>query len=334
MKAAVINSNNQVSIENVPDPAINSDEVLVDVKYCGICASDINPFYESQYNPGTIMGHELAGEIVEVGNDITDWKVGQRVVSMAYGACQSCYWCHKGEPNMCINKYWIGLGFNPGAFAELCKVKSNMLYAIPDNVSYKDAAITEPLSVALHAIRLAHPNIGEKATILGVGSVGMLLAQALRIIGVFDIVVIDKIEKRLKTAKSLGISAALTLDEADPDRVKALIGDFPELVFDCAGAPSSVQYGADLIKRHGRLILVGLSSAPVTLNAKEWSRKELSLQVSMAYTDEFQLALELLGNNKINVSSVVSHVIDLAELPNVIDTLRTNDEYMKVLIRM
>ena len=334
MIAVVIDKNNKAVVDNVQEPKIDSDEVLIEVKYCGVCASDINPYYEGKYTPGTIMGHELAGQIIQVGKDVKNWHVGQRVVSTAYGSCQKCYWCMNGQPNMCLNKYWIGLGFNPGAFAEFCKVKSNMLYEIPENVSYEDAAITEPLSVALHAYRLAHPNIGERAALLGVGSVGMLLAQILQIYGISDCIVIDKIQKRLNIAVSIGIQAALPLNEANAESVASLIGDNPEIVFDCAGAPSSVQFAADLAKRHGRIILVGLSSDPVAINAKEWSRKELSLQVSMAYTNEFKIALNLLAINKINVPSVVSHIIGMEEFCNVVNSLRTNNEYMKVLIKI
>jgi L-iditol 2-dehydrogenase len=332
MKAAVVNQEKKIVVQEFPCPEAGPDEAIVKVKYCGICGSESTPFAEGNMPVGSIIGHELAGEIHQVGSKVDGWHVGQRVVVQGYAPCGVCSYCQRDQPNMCLNKWWIGLGFNPGGLAEYCRVKASMLYAVPDAVSWKEAALVEPLAVALHAVHNAHPNLGTKAVVLGVGAIGLLVLQAAQLAGCTGVVVIDKIPERLELARNLGATAALHLDEANEDSVTQIVGEAPSVVFDCAGAPTSVQFAADIVLRRGLIILVGLSTLPVAIKAKDWSRKELTLKSSMAYTDEFPLALQLIEKKQLSVMPLVSHVVKLDQVDNAMRNMQTSSDYLKVLV--
>ena len=180
MKAAVVRQKD-ILVEDVPRPQASPGEVIIEVKYCGICGSDVHRFAAGGFPDGAILGHEPYGVVAEVGEGITEWQGGERVVVIAYDPCRQCRWCQQGEYQLCLNKHWIGLGTNPGAFAEYVKAYSTMLLRVPDQVGDQAAALTEPLAVALHAVRTAHINLGDTAVVIGAGPIGLLVTQCLHI---------------------------------------------------------------------------------------------------------------------------------------------------------
>jgi (R,R)-butanediol dehydrogenase/meso-butanediol dehydrogenase/diacetyl reductase len=334
MKAAVFTESKTIQTQQVPKPKAGPGEAVVKVEYCGICGSEVSAYAQGTLPPGAIVGHELAGTVDEVGPGTEEWQGGDRVVATAYAACGDCYWCRHGQVQLCQRKYWIGLGFNPGAFAEYCKVRSSMLHRIPQQLSLRDAALVEPLAVALHAVRNAHVNLGDKVAIIGMGPVGLLVLQVMKLAGAGAVAVIEIAARRLALAKDLGASLALRPEEATVAVISEALGTLPGLLFDCAGATSSLQLAADLVCPQGKIILVGLSPKPVPIIAKEWSRKEITLQASMAYGEEFPLAVHLIADGKITAASLISDVITLEELDHTLKNLVTPNDQLKVLVHL
>ncbi|MFW6116472.1 MAG: zinc-dependent alcohol dehydrogenase [bacterium] len=332
MRAAKIKQNSIV-VEQIPKPEPRSGEVSVEVRYCGICGSDVHRFAAGGLPDGAILGHEAYGVVKEVGGGVADWHGGERVVITGYDPCGRCRWCQKAEYQLCLDKYWIGLGANPGAFAEYVKVRASMLLRVPESVSDRTAALTEPLAVALHAVRTAHINIGDTAVIVGAGPVGLLVMQCLQVAGARAVGVIEIAPSRARLASRLGADGVFTPGSEDlRAEVASALGSEPDIAFDCAGAVQTLQGAADLVGPDGKIMLVGLSLEPVPITPLEWQRKEAELKACIAYRDEFPLALELLARGKIDVDPLISDVVSLEDIDAVIKDLRRPNEQVKVLV--
>lgn len=332
MKAATVRQGDFV-VSEVPRPQASPGEVVVKVTYCGICGSDVHRFVAGGFPEGAILGHEPCGVITQLGEGVTDWQPGQRVVVIAYDPCRTCRWCLKGEYQLCTNKHWIGLGTNPGAFAEYVKAFPTMLLPIPDQVNDRAAALTEPLAVALHAVRTAHINLGDTAVVIGAGPIGQLVIQCLRLAGARAVGVVEIAPGRAELAAQLGADALFTPDTEDlPARVSRTLGVEPDVVFDCAGAVQTLQMAAEMVRPNGKVMLVGVSMKPVPITPIEWGRREAEMKACIAYRDEFPLALELLAGGSVNVEALISDVIPLEQIGQTIEILQKPNDQIKILV--
>ncbi|MCX8038732.1 MAG: alcohol dehydrogenase catalytic domain-containing protein, partial [Candidatus Sumerlaeia bacterium] len=197
MKALVLREYMKLVVEEVPKPSIGDDDVLVAVKACGICGSDVHGLDGStgRRRPPVIMGHEAAGVIVETGRNVSTWKAGDRVTFDSTIYCGVCWFCRRGEINLCDNRRVLGVSCSDyrrdGAFAEYVAVPQRILYRLPDLLSFERAAMVEPLSIAVHAVGLARPLLGDTAVVVGAGMIGLFVVQALRLAGCRRIVAVD-----------------------------------------------------------------------------------------------------------------------------------------------
>jgi len=332
MKAAVVRQTD-ILVKDVPKPQAGPGEVIIEVKYCGICGSDVHRFAAGGFPDGAILGHEPYGVVAKAGEGVTKWRGGERVVVIAYAPCRQCRWCQQGEYQLCLNKYWIGLGANPGAFAEYVKAYSTMLLRVPDQVSDQAAALTEPLAVALHAVRTAHINLGDTAVVIGAGPIGLFVTQCLRVAGARAIGVIEVAPGRAELATGLGADKVFAPgpDDLVAEVVRSL-GTEPDVVFECVGAVQTLQDAAELVRPHGKIMLVGVSMKPVPIIPIVWGRKEAELKACIAYRDEFPLALELLAKNKIDADSLISDVISLKDISQAVKDLQKPHNQIKVLV--
>ncbi len=332
MKAAVVRQDS-ILVEDVPKPRAGPGEVVVEVRYCGICGSDVHRLAAGGFPDGAILGHEPCGVVAEVGEGVTEWRGGERVVVIAFDPCRQCRWCRRGEYQLCLNKHWIGLGTNPGAFAEYVKARSTMLLRLPDQVGDRAAALTEPLAVALHAVRTARINLGDTAVVIGAGPIGLLVTQCLRVAGARAIGVIEIAPGRAELAARLGADKVFApgSDDLAAEVVQSL-GAEPDVVFECAGAVQTLQDAAELVRPHGKIMLVGVSMKPVPIIPIVWGRKEAELKACIAYRDEFPLALELLAKDEVDVESLVSEVISLEDIGQAIKDLQKPHDQIKVLV--
>jgi (R,R)-butanediol dehydrogenase/meso-butanediol dehydrogenase/diacetyl reductase len=332
MKAAVVRQND-IRVEDIPKPQAGPGEAIIKVKYCGVCGSDVHRFAAGGFPDGAIIGHEPYGVVAEVGKGVTEWRGSERVVAIAYDPCRQCRWCRQGEYQLCLNKYWIGLGANPGGFAEYVKARSVMLLRVPDEVTDRAAALTEPLAVALHAVRTAHINLGDTAVVIGAGPIGLLVTQCLQIAGARAIGVVEVAPGRAQLAARLGADKVFTPGPDDwvAEVTRSLAAE-PDVVFECAGAVQTLQDAAELVRPHGKVMLVGVSMKPVPITAIVWGRKEAELKGCIAYRDEFPLALELLAKGEVDVESLISGVIHLKDIGRTIKGLQKPHDQVKVLV--
>jgi (R,R)-butanediol dehydrogenase/meso-butanediol dehydrogenase/diacetyl reductase len=332
MKAAVVRQND-IRVEDVPKPQAGPGEVIIEVKYCGVCGSDVHRFAAGGFPDGAILGHEPYGVVAEVGKGVTEWRGGERVIAIAYDPCRQCRWCRQGEYQLCLNKYWIGLGANPGGFAEYVKARSVMLLHVPDEVTDRAAALTEPLAVALHAVRTAHINLGDTAVVIGAGPIGLLVTQCLRVAGARAIGVVEIAPGRAQLAARLGADKVFTPGSDDwvAEVTRSLAAE-PDVVFECAGAVQTLQDAAELVRPRGKIMLVGVSLEPVPIIPMVWGLKEAELKACIAYRNEFPLALELLAKNQIDVTSLISDVISLEDVGQTVKDLQKPHDQIKVLV--
>jgi len=332
MKAVVVRNRDMV-VENVIKPKAGLGEVILKVRYCGICGSEVHRFEAGSFPDGAICGHEPYGVIDDVGEGVKGWKRGDRVVVIAYEPCRKCRWCQQGEYQLCVKKEWIGIGTNPGGFAEYVKAHASMLVPVPKQVNDRAAALTEPLAVALHAFRSTHVNMGDTIAVIGAGPIGLLILQCSRVAGVRAIGVIEAAKGRRDLAAKLGanIIFAPGMRNIGLEVTKAL-GAEPDVVFDCAGGTATLQNAIELVRPHGKIMVVGVSMEPVPIIPIQWGRKEAVLKTSIAYRDEFPLALELIANGKIDVESLISDIIPLNQVGHTIKSLTSPNEQIKILI--
>ena len=210
MKALSLREYNHLVYEDVPDPRISDREVLVRVRTCGICGSDVHGMDGStgRRRPPVIMGHEAAGVIAEVGKQVKEWKPGDRVTFDSTISCGECWFCQRGLINLCDNRRVLGVSCEDyrqaGAFAEYVALPARILYQIPDAVSFEQAAMVEPVSVAVHGVNRTAISLGDTAVVVGAGMVGLLVVQALRVAGCGKIIAVDLEADRLRTGAEAG----------------------------------------------------------------------------------------------------------------------------------
>jgi len=332
MKAVVVR-NKEMVLEDVPKPKAGFGEVVLKVRYCGICGSEVHRFEAGSFPEGAICGHEPYGVIDDVGEGVEGWKKEDRVVVIAYEPCRKCRWCQQGEFQLCVKKEWIGIGTNPGGFAEYVKAYAPMLVPVPKQVNDRAAALTEPLAVALHAFRSTHVNMGDTVAVIGAGPIGLLILQCSRVAGARAIGVIEAAKGRRDLAAKLGADVifAPEMKNIGLEVTKAL-GAEPDVVFDCAGGIATLQNAIELVRPHGKIMVVGVSMEPVPIIPIQWGRKEAVLKTSIAYRDEFPLALELIASGKIDVESLISDIIPLKDVGYTIKALGRPNQQIKILV--
>ena len=332
MKAVVVRDKDMV-VEDVIKPKAGLGEVVLKVRYCGICGSEVHRFEAGSFPDGAICGHEPYGVIDEVGEGVKGWKRGDRVVVIAYEPCRKCHWCQQGEYQLCVKKEWIGIGTNPGGFAEYVKAYASMLIPVPKQVNDRAAALTEPLAVALHAFRSTHVNVGDTIAVIGAGPIGLLILQCSKVAGARAVGVIEAAKGRRDLAAKLGADVIFAPGMKDMGlEVTKALGAEPDVVFDCAGDTATLQNAIELVRPHGKIMVVGVSMKPVPIIPIQWGRKEAVLKTSIAYCDEFPLALELIANGRMDVESLISDIIPLNQVGHTIKSLTSPNEQIKILV--
>ena len=328
MKAAVWHDKKDIRFENVPDPLIEKDnDIIIKVHWAGICGSDLHEyeagpiFIPTEPHPISgkcnelILGHEFSGEIIEVGQAVKDFRLGDRVTSDICIYCGKCWWCKRGKYNICANVAFAGL-MADGGFAEHVRVPDYSCYKLPENVSYEEGAITEPTAVCFHAVFRSRLIPGENAVILGAGPIGLLMLQVARASGAKDVFVSAKGEMRKNMAIELGASAVLDPTEAD---VRSRVFDLTEgvgadVVFECVGSTESPKQALDLARRGGRVVIVGIFSDVTTLNFNEIVFPEKELIATVGTTGGFPPALKMTSDGRISPRKIITKKIKLGSL--------------------
>ena len=342
MKALTLTAYNQFEFSDAPDPEIEENEVLISVKACGICGSDIHGMDGSsgRRQPPIIMGHEASGEIVAVGSAVSEWKAGDRVTFDSTVYCGKCESCRSGQVNLCPDRNVLGVSCDDyrrhGAFAELVKVPEHILYSIPNEVSYDQAAFAEPVSIALHGVNRVPLNPGDSAVVVGTGLIGLLVVQALKAKGAGTVIAVDIDERRLALAKELGADHTLISGDDVPEKVREIVGngDGADVALEVVGFGPTIQIAVESVRKGGSIGCVGNLQAEVPFPLQAIVTRELSVFGSCASAGEYADAVEAVASGKIKVEPLLSATADLKDGGEWFKRLHRNDEgLMKVILK-
>lgn len=342
MKALVLKEYNKLRYEEVADPRIEDDEVLMQVKSCGICGSDVHGIDGSTGRriPPLIMGHEAAGVIAQVGGAVEGWKPGEQVTMDSTVWCGECWHCRRGEINLCDRRRVLGVScaeyrFN-GAFAEYVAVPSRILYRIPEGVDFSRAAMVEPLAVALHAVRMARPDIQETAVVIGAGMIGLMVLQCLKASGCASVLVADVDTSKFGRARECG--ADVVLDPQGPGFAEAVLsrtnGRGADMAFEAVGVTAAVQSALGAVRKGGRVVLVGNVSPTIELPLQTVVTRQITLNGSCASQGDYPACLRLLASGIVRLDPILSAEAPLSEGAAWFDRLYHREPgLMKVILK-
>lgn len=343
MKAAVLKDLKTISFVEKPVPEIGTGEALVKVEYCGICGSDLHAYSRGVVIPvGTVMGHECSGVVAEVGAEVHNVKPGDRVWVKPGASCGVCHWCRKGQDMYCPHGFERAMGLTPnndGAFAEYVLVKHphEMLFELPPSVSFEEAALIEPLSVALHGVRTSRFRTGDRVAVVGAGMIGLGVLQFMKLGGAGTIVVLETSPQRSRIAKEMGADVVLDPIALGGDltaRVLDLTGFGADVVFECAGAPSALDGAINYVSSGGQIMLLGLHEGKVPFDFWQALHREVSVKGSLGWLDEYLYVLGFLEAKRIATDRLISDVISLADIEEKgFKRLLSSQDAVKILVK-
>jgi len=323
----------RLEVAEVPDPVPEPGQVVVRVSACGICGSDLH-VAGLLGSPGTILGHEIAGVIDEVGAGVDGrWTAGTAVTARPFASCGACRHCQAGRPDHCGSFDLLGFT-RPGGFAERVALSAGELYVLPASVTGVEQALVEPLAVARHGLRRAALAAGEPVAVLGGGPIGLAVTAWARALGAGPILVSDPVPARRALAERLGADA--TVDPGAEDVARACeraLGGAPPVVVECAGRAGLIEQGLQLVAVDGRVAVVGVCMAPDTIFPWSGLHKEVDLRFVLYYERaDFVDTLRALDDHTLVVEGLVTDVVDLDGLPAAFASLVAKADTGKVVV--
>ena len=342
MKALELTDPSTFELVDKPVPEPGPGDLLIAVKACGICGSDIHGMDGSSGRriPPIVMGHEASGVIAACGSTVHDWAEGDRVTFDSTIYCGGCDYCKSGYVNLCENREVLGVSTpdfrRPGAFAEYVVVPARICHRVPENVPFEEAAFAEPVSVALHAVNRVDIQSGDCAVVVGAGLIGLLVIQALKRECCDNIIAVDLAEDRLELALELGARSALRSDREDLlDEIRRLTyGQGADIVMEVVGITPTVQIAIEAARKGGRVCLVGNLAPHVDFPLQSVVTRELDVVGSCAINGEYPEALEAIATGEINVKALTSRIVPLSEGPSWFSRLHGGAEsLLKVILQ-
>jgi L-iditol 2-dehydrogenase len=341
MKALVLEDYCRLELRDVPRPEPGDDELLVRVRACGICGSDVHGWDGSTGRriPPLVMGHEAAGEVVDRGRGARRYRVGARVTFDSTIYCGRCIYCREGLVNLCDNRRVLGVSCEEyrqnGAMAEFVVVPERIVYPLPDSVPYEHAAMVEAVSVAVHAVRRGAPVLGENALVVGCGMIGQLIVQALRRAGCTRVLVTDVRPERVELALAHGADDGWTAGGDIGDEVRRRTGGRGvDLAVEAVGRAESVAGCVASVRKGGRVCLVGNLAPQVALPLQTTVTRELTLLGCCSSSGEYPTSIEVIASGQLCVDRLISAVSPLEEGPQWFDRLsRGEPQWMKVVLQ-
>jgi len=342
MKALVLKEYKKLSFEEVPAPEPQSGEVLVAVKACGICGSDVHGMDGStgRRRPPIIMGHEASGVIAGIGKNVTGWSTGDRVTFDSTIYCGECDYCREGMINLCDRRRVLGVSCEDyrqnGAFAEFVTVPPRILYTLPENLPYEHAAMVEPFAIALHAIRRSPPALNDSVVVVGAGMIGIALVQGLSHTGCGKLMVLDVAEDRLAMAAKVG--ATHTINSGKADALQAINqltrGRGADVSFEAVGMSATVDLALRCLRKGGAVTLVGNVAPKIDFPLQVAVTRELTIHGSCASRGEYPACLDMLARGELKAEPLISAAAPLAEGAQWFDRLyRKEPGLLKVVLK-
>ncbi|MDO4156936.1 MAG: zinc-dependent alcohol dehydrogenase family protein [Oscillospiraceae bacterium] len=336
MKSAVFYGKHDLRVEESAMPKVGAEDVLIQVKACGICGTDVH-IYEgdkgaAEVTPPTILGHEFSGVVAKIGANVTGVKVGDRVCIDPNCYCGKCDFCRNGIAHYCTDMIGYGTTVN-GGFAEYCSVNQRQVYKLGDNTTFEQGAMTEPVACCLHGMDMCNIQPGSSVVVIGGGMIGLLMLQLARLAGAARTALLEPVESKREVAKKLGADVCI-----DPihENVKAVLAangmNWVNTVIECVGRTSTIEQAIDIVGNKGTVMMFGLTKPDDTISLKPFEvfQKEIELKASFINPYTQKRALELIDSGRLDVSSMVYAVAGLDELADILSKpeLRAKGKYI------
>ncbi|MDB5524919.1 MAG: gutB 1 [Rhizobium sp.] len=317
-------------VTQAEDPKPKRDHLLLKVCRCGICGSDLHMTEDPVFGvaAGAILGHEYSGEVVEVGSEAGDYRVGDQVTVAPLAGCGKCESCLRGDPAWCDGMALIG-----GGYAQYSAVAGRQCRKLPWGISATDGALAEPLSVALHGLMKADIKQGDKVLVVGAGAIGLAVAFWARRLGASKVAVTDLNRFQEERAMELGASAFIESDAELSQNVGNALGGAPDIVFECVGKPGMIDHCIGLVRPRGKVVVLGLCTARDHMDSFRAISKEVNIIMSVFFNiHEFATAIDALDSGRYAPQNLISETVSLATMPDAFEALRRRTTQCKVLV--
>ncbi len=349
MKAAVWFGKKDVKVVDVPEPASpRKGWVKIEVEWCGICGSDLHEYLAGpifipvgQPHPLTggtapiILGHEFSGTIVEIGEDVENWQVGDRVSPDACQVCWECYWCKRMDYPCCEKLAFTGLHID-GAFARYVNVPAYCLYKLPDSMTMEQGALVEPIAVALHAIRRAPVVAGDNVVVIGAGTIGLAVLQAARAAGAAQVIVLEMAKARKEYAEKLGATTVIDPSQCDPiaEVFRLTDGIGADVTIECVGSDKTAPLAIQTTRRRGVTVPVGIFERPSEFNFNDIVFTEKEVKGALAYNGEFAPAIKMINDGRLNADTMITGKIKLDDIieKGFEELVNNKDQNIKIIV--
>jgi (R,R)-butanediol dehydrogenase/meso-butanediol dehydrogenase/diacetyl reductase len=342
MKALRWYGRKDLRYEDVPEPSPGPGQLKISMNLAGICGSDLKTYatglsiIAADKVPLTI-GHEFAGKVAEVGEGVTDFKVGERVSGVGYWFCGECFYCKRGIYNLCLNSDFLGIG-KDGCMAEYLIAPSYACYKLPDSVSDEAGALVEPLAVAIHAVRQGRVRPGDTVAIVGDGTIGLCALLAAKAAGASEIYVVAKHKGRGNIASAMGATAVIYLSDGDPVQLlQSLTGGLgADVSIECVGQPDTPQLSVELARRGGTAVILGLFEKPGSLDFSTMTFSERAMVGSSIYVHEGRTAIALLADGRIDPACLITSKVPLKDAVKMgfEELLANKEDNIKILLQI
>lgn len=330
MKAGFYMGDLTYDVQDIPDREPVQDEVKIKVAWCGLCGTDIHKYHgrsgASAVKPPIILGHECSGIVVSVGPECTYFNVGDRVACNPSWGCGKCVWCQQGLPNFCLERHGVAKGFSEFVYPPEANV-----YHIPDNLDLQSAAFVEPLSCAIHGLDLLQMESGKTVVLYGLGAIGSLMLQLIKLAGPSRIIVVEKEKEKKEIALQLG--ADLVVDDKEIVSLSKQMN--LDYLIECIGLKITMEQAIDIAGKNAKVLLFGLGDENQNLEFNQFKAytKELIIYTSYLNPNTTKRAIGLLASGRIDTQSIISAELDLYEMKEEFKTLE-NARKGKVMVRL
>jgi len=336
MKSAVFYGKHDLRIEDYPMPVPGAEDVVIQVKACGVCGTDVH-IYEgdkgaADVTPPTILGHEFSGVVTAVGAAVTAYQPGDRVCIDPNCYCGACEPCRNGVAHFCEHMIGYGTTVN-GGFAEYCAVNQRQVYKLGDNTTFEQGAMTEPLACCLHGLDLTDVQPGHQVVVIGGGMIGLLMLQLVKLAGAAKVALLEPVESKRQVAAQLGADVCIDpIHENVQQRLQDAGMTWINRVVECVGKPSTIEQAIEIAGPKAIVMMFGLTKPDETISVKPFEvfRKELELKASYINPYTQKRALDLIDSGRVDVSSMIHAVCGLETLEDVLrdPALRANGKYI------
>jgi L-iditol 2-dehydrogenase len=338
MKAAVISGRGTIDLKDLPRPTIGVNEVLVHMRSCGVCGTDIEKFHGDYITP-PVLGHEVAGEVEEAGNAVQKLKKGDRVIVHHHISCRSCFYCKNGLEPLC--EAYPKSNLDPCGFAEYFRipealVKGETIYRLPPSMSFEQGSLVEPTACCIRALVKSGIKAGESIAVFGVGPAGLTHVQLLRLLGTARIFAIDVLESRRQMALKIGANLAFdpTTEDVPARILEGTEGTGVDSAIVATGNPKAITQAINSVRKAGKILLFGSPArAPFSLDLIHLFLREISIQTSYSTSEtEMQMALDLIGTERIRPSQLITHRVPLEHIEEALHLAESGKEAVKVIV--